>query len=288
MTHVLQGANVTAQWFMPKYPGAEFFSHLEKFCLHTTETTSWPGYDDGAKAPNATYHPRLRQVRQHFDSDRSSRALQDPSDTAVRENRDNVFQLEIIAFSDYARARDIGGLWIGDLNDEHYQDIAKMLQQLYVDLGLPLESTVHWHEGQKTAFNDVRLNSAQYDSYKGILGHCHVSGNVHWDPGGFYISRLMTILEDGMDWNDPVVKNLDTGTVLEVDQALSYIYTRQARQDVILESLGTDLEALDSDLARVEGKVDALSLGTIDYNLLATKVVEKLAATTELGFRPST
>jgi hypothetical protein len=187
--HVLDGANTTAQWYADDFTGA-LFSHLEKGLLHSTETRSWPGYSGGASAPNATYHPRLREIRQHFPNNRSARALRDPSDTVVRENRDFVWQLEIVAYSDKALARSVGGLWIGDLTASHYDDLARMFIQLHEDYGLPLQSTVKWREGYGSYYSGVRLAGPQYDAYRGILAHIHASGNTHWDVDGFYYSRL--------------------------------------------------------------------------------------------------
>ena len=186
---VLKGANITAQWYQDTYLGL-LFASLEKACLHTTETKSWPGYSGGASSPNATYHPLMRAIRQHHENNRSARALKDPSNTPVRENRDKVWQLEIIAYSDYALARSVGGLWIGDLRNEHYTDIAWMLIQLHHDHGLPLTSQIRWAEGQKTFVTGRRLTSSGWDACRGIATHFAVSGNSHWDAGGFRYSIL--------------------------------------------------------------------------------------------------
>lgn len=189
MSEVLRGANVSAQWYEDNFPGSTF-PRVDKFLLHSTETESWPGYKGGASAPNATYNPRARAIRQHFSNNRSSRALRDPSGTAVRENRDNVFQLEIIAYSDARLAATVDGLWIGDLTDSHFTDLANIAIQLHQDWGLPLTSTVGWNEGGKTPARGVRLSGPGYDAYRGILAHMHVSGNEHWDVGGFRWSRM--------------------------------------------------------------------------------------------------
>jgi hypothetical protein len=191
MAFVFKGANTTAQWYEDNFSGESVYSFLEKFLLHTTETEGWPGYSGGASAPNATYHPRLREIRQHFPNNYSARALRDPSDTTVRENRDRVCQLEIVAYSDKALARSVGGLWIGDLTDSHFTDLAWMAIQLNQDLGLPLQTSVTWKEGTGSYYGGVRLSGSSYDAYRGILGHVHASGNTHWDPGGLYVSRLM-------------------------------------------------------------------------------------------------
>jgi hypothetical protein len=194
-TIYIKGANTTAQWYQSKYQDASYFSRIDKFDLHTTETGGWPGYSAGASAPNATYYPKFRQIRQHFGINRSARALRDPSSTLVRENRDNVFQLEIICYSDYRLAVERGGLWVGDLTTSHMRDIAAMILQCHRDWDLPIQSSVTWREGRKTWYNDVRLSGPQFDAYRGILGHVHTSGNTHWDPGGFRYSRLKAALD---------------------------------------------------------------------------------------------
>jgi hypothetical protein len=193
-TIYLRGANITAQWYADNYPGTTF-PRVDKFLLHTTETGGWPGYSAGASAPNATYYPKWRQIRQHFGINRSSRALRDPSSTAVRENRDNVFQLEIICYSDYRLAVERGGIWVGDLTTTHMRDIAAMILQCHRDWDLPIQSSVTWREGRKTYYNDVRLTGPQFDAYRGILAHVHASGNDHWDVGGFYYSKLEAALD---------------------------------------------------------------------------------------------
>lgn len=199
MSRFLSGANRAAQYYQGRYPSASTFSRLEKFLIHTTETRGWPGYGGGASAPNATYYPERREIRQHFDNNRSARALRDPSGTAVRENRDNIFQLEIICYSSYSLVERFGGLWVGDLTDTHMRDIAEIINQLHADWDLPIQSSVTWREGRRTFYDNVRLSGPQFDAYRGILGHVHASGNSHWDPGGFRYSQLARHLTEDDD-----------------------------------------------------------------------------------------
>lgn len=187
---LLDNADHNTQWYQGAYPNAATFYRLDKFLVHTTETVFFPGYSGGASAPNATYDPRTRRIRQHFGANRSARALRDPSWTAVRENRDNVFQLEIVCYSAKNISETVSGLWVGDLTATHMRDIAAILLELHAKLGLPLQSSVTWREGRTSFYDDVRLTGSQYDAYRGILGHVHASGNTHWDPGGFRYSKL--------------------------------------------------------------------------------------------------
>jgi hypothetical protein len=239
-TIYLRGANITAQWYADNYSGTTF-PRVDKFLLHTTETGGWPGYSAGASAPNATYYPKFRQIRQHFGINRSSRALRDPSSTLVRENRDNVFQLEIICYSDYRLAVERGGIWVGDLTASHMRDIAAMILQIHRDWDLPLQSSVTWREGRKTWYDDVRLSGPQFDAYRGILGHVHTSGNTHWDPGGFRYSRL----ENALDYqlvNHPVYGS--GGVVVPPPPAPepppSLDLLRKATDMILVKQAGTD------------------------------------------------
>ena len=192
MALIIPGANITAQWYGDTFPGTKMAT-WEKFLLHSTETNSWPGYGGGASMPNATYHPRLRALRQHCSADRSARALRNPSSTPVSENRDNVLQVEIVAYSDYRLAAERGGLWIGDLTDAHMEDLARIHVWMHKLEGTPLRTDVRWAPGAKTSAGTAgkRLSGSQYDAARGVLAHFHASGNTHWDVGGFDIDRYM-------------------------------------------------------------------------------------------------
>jgi hypothetical protein len=288
----IRGANTSAQWYQSKYSGSTF-SRLEKFLIHTTETTGWPSYGGGASAPNATYHPRLRQTRQHFGINRSARALRDPSNTAVRENRDNVFQLEIICYSDYILAKKVGGLWVGDLTATHMRDIAAMVLQCHRDWGLPMQSSVTWREGRQGWYDNVRLSGSQYDAYRGILGHVHASGNTHWDPGGFRYSKLKAALSwqfanhpvygGGTTIPDPTVP----GGGFDPEEDMPYTDWPKADKDALAADLaravhersvqaGMETEPLGQAVGRTLAGVRRIETAQIDVDALAAAIVGKL------------
>jgi hypothetical protein len=304
-TIYLRGANITAQWYADNYPGTTF-PRLEKFLLHTTETGGWPGYSAGASAPNATYYPKFRQIRQHFGINRSARALRDPSSTAVRENRDNVFQLEIICYSDYRLAVERGGIWVGDLTDTHMRDIAAMILQCHRDWDLPIQSSVTWREGRKTYYNDVRLAGSQFDAYRGILGHVHASGNDHWDPGGFRYSKLKAALSwqlvnhpvygggttipdptvpggtlDPKDWFDMAtlgeLKQVVRDVLAEGGDATPYIDgSFQSRDTAIRRASVNAGNAVNAIKYQVLPELAALRAMQVDVDALAAAIVGKL------------
>ncbi|BAK34321.1 hypothetical protein MLP_13070 [Microlunatus phosphovorus NM-1] len=183
------------------YPGADL-SHdrsslsgitmpkIDKVLLHTTETSVWPGYADFA--PQLTVNPVTSEIRQHMPLNRSASTLRDPSDTAVRENRDDVVQIEIVGFSD---PKEEGSPYhVSAWGDQEYAFLGSILKWFTLEWGVPLPSTVGWvacpaSYGSKAK---QRLTSSQYDAYSGILSHQHAPGNDHGDPGNIDIARLLT------------------------------------------------------------------------------------------------
>lgn len=183
MTHARKypPASTTAQWFEPLFSRATF-SVIDKLLLHTTETSNWPGYDSGAKAPTLTYNPWVpagQRWRQHNWLNTSARALQDPTSTPVRENRDSVVQVEIIAYCNPATPayKQYG---VDKLPDHFYEDMGAFLAFLHTEWEVPL---VHAPMATYPPPDSIRFTSSQYDAFKGVLGHQNASGNTHGDPG---------------------------------------------------------------------------------------------------------
>lgn len=186
-------ADARTQWWEGAFPRGTF-SSIEKLLLHTTETGGWPGYASGSMAPTLTYHPRLRAWRQHCNVDRSARALVDPSGTAVRENRDNVVQIEIVAYADEALARQRGHLPVSELTDEQLGDLADFLAWLRAEWGgPPLAAPTFLPYPKSAGDSPVRMSGPTYDAFRGVLGHQHASGNSHGDPGALNVSRILQL-----------------------------------------------------------------------------------------------
>lgn len=184
-------ANTTAQWYETAFSRGTF-SRIEKILLHTTETTGWPGYSSGSMAPTLTYHPRQRAWRQHNYLDTSARALVDPSTTPVRENRDNVIQIEIIAYADEAKGRSVGGLPVSQLTDDMLKDLGEFIGWVHEQWGgPPLVAAKFIPYPSSYGNSSVRMTSSQYDAFQGVLGHQHASGNAHGDPGALNVPRIM-------------------------------------------------------------------------------------------------
>lgn len=185
-------ADRTTQWFGGQYPGTVMSMSHPKLLLHTTETPGgWPAYAAGSVAPTLTYEPWAHQWRAHFKANQSARALRDPSDTPVRENRADVVQVEIAAYCDPAQAHT--GKGIDKLDTQAYDDLGRFTAWLHLEWALPLQAQPVWLPYPKSygPNNTVRMTSSEYESYSGILGHQHAPGNVHGDPGNLDVPRIL-------------------------------------------------------------------------------------------------
>lgn len=189
-------ADRTSQWFAGTFPGTLMSDPLEKLLWHTTEGSNWPSYErngvKGSVAPQVTYHARAHAFHQHFPINRSARALQDPQGTSVKENRDGVVQVEIVASADRAYAAKHGLLYIADLDEQSIDDLGEFSAWLKREWGVPLEKAPIWLPYPASYGNsDARMTSAEYNAFRGHLGHMHASGNSHGDPGAFPIDRVL-------------------------------------------------------------------------------------------------
>ncbi len=171
--------------------GGVAMPRIDKLVLHTTESAGgWPGYQGGAITPTLTYEPWQHAWRQHLPINGSARALLDPSGTAVRENRDNVVQLEISCYCDPKHAD--SGKFVTHLDDRALDELGALVHWLHVEWGLPLQLAPRWLPYPASAGDSaVRMSGADYDAFRGILGHQHVSGNDHGDPGALDVAAIL-------------------------------------------------------------------------------------------------
>lgn len=175
-------ADRTTQWWEKDYTRG-VFTKIEKILFHTTETTGWPSYSKGSIAPTLTYKPATREWRQHNFLDTSARALGDPASTPVRENRDNVIQIEIIWYAGQ----------IGNLPDTAYRDLAEFVAYVRKEWGGP--SLNFANVGGPN--DDVHLTNAQYDAFNGLLGHANApKPSTHWDPGKLDYSKIVKYVRE--------------------------------------------------------------------------------------------
>ncbi|MFD8937336.1 LysM peptidoglycan-binding domain-containing protein [Streptomyces sp. NPDC059578] len=196
----------TSHWYGVRYPGSPM--EVNAVVLHTTEGRTLPTYGGGASAPTLTAVPDIRRKRllwyQHFDFDRSSRALVNRAG-GVETNTLNVAQLELVGTCDERNAKTWGGkrvnvdyLFWPAAPDWALAELAKVVRWAHDQHGVPMRSTVSWKAykkgqqgGSYGAGNGVRLSAGQWVDYRGWLGHQHVPENSHGDPGDLDFERVL-------------------------------------------------------------------------------------------------
>lgn len=186
------GANTTAQWFgNTKY--ALPMGPIEKIVLHTTEVDGWPGYSDGSVAPHLTwrYVPGAgRDIRQHFRFSQIGRALQNLAG-GVQTNADGCIQIELVGTCDPTYANGGKGLYWPAAPDVVLELLAVDLSWLCSEFGLPRTFVPTWLPYPRSYGNSAaRLTGAQFNAFRGILGHQHVPENEHGDPGALNVAKL--------------------------------------------------------------------------------------------------
>lgn len=221
------------QW-QPNLAGGATFTRVEKLLLHTTETQGWPGYP--GFAPQLTYNPWTHEWRQHMPLTRSATTLEDPSWTNVRENRDNIIQVEIVAYCDPNYARKYGHD-IHKIDEQAKKDLGEFAKWLHDNAGLNLESTVKWVDYPQSYGRNAsqRLSGPEFNAYKGILGHEHASGNVHGDPGKIDIEAILKYAKVGTQ-KSKATKKAWSGYLWTLKNAEAYDGTRKRRPDLDIKA----------------------------------------------------
>jgi hypothetical protein len=195
----------TAYWYQTNYPGD--VQEVNVVVLHTTEGTSVPSYSGGSEAPNLTLLPDLDAKRlrayQHFDFDRSSRALVNLSG-GVETNTLNVAQVELVGTCDpatHARwARDgAEHIYWPEAPDWALQGVADLLAWAHKNHGVPLSGPKTWkaYPASYGSSNGVRMTFSEWGSFKGVCGHQHVPENLHGDPGSLPFAAILAAAKGG-------------------------------------------------------------------------------------------
>ena len=147
-------------------------------CLHTTESD--PGTLSGVVSylyrigvmPHTCYDPSTGEEHIFLPPTENATALLHPPGTPETNNRaGGVFQIEIVG-----RSADCGSY-----DDAWYSRLRTYLVDWSTALGVPYVFYV-----------GPRMTDAQWadPSLQGLVGHCHVPNNDHWDPGTLDYNRL--------------------------------------------------------------------------------------------------
>jgi len=181
-----------ATWKGDGQSGGSYIGLPFRVVLHTTETSGVPGYGDGATAPHITYVPATGKWVQHTDFNTAARALRNVAG-GVQTNRANSLQVEIVCYS----AKNIADqrasrLWVGDLTDDHYQDLRDFLAWTYSSFSVsstwPGKQAFSSSEANASGF---RMSDVEWNEFGGVCAHQHVPENTHWDTGALDWTRVI-------------------------------------------------------------------------------------------------
>lgn len=143
-----------------------------KLVWHTTEGTSLPGY--AGSHPHFTLDFKRKQLYQHIPVTSGAMAL---VHGVVETNRAHAIQVELVGFASESP----------NWSDADYAQIAALARWIEKHCGVPRKCTVRFVPVGQTN----HLGSSQWLSYSGHLGHQHVPGNDHTDPGSFQIQKVI-------------------------------------------------------------------------------------------------
>lgn len=206
-----------------KYPGASLaYWHQDVYggdiqevnvaVLHTTEGRSVPTYGGGASAPNLTAAPDIEAKKlrwyQHFDIDRSSRALVNLAG-GVQTNTANVVQIELVGTCDPATHKKWGAaphVYWPEAPDWALAELADFLRWLNAHHGVPLVGPAKWPAYPTSYANGggQRMTGTAWNTFRGVCGHMHVPENTHGDPGAIDFPKLIALAKGGTIEEDPM------------------------------------------------------------------------------------
>lgn len=259
-----------------------------KACLHSTESSGWPTYRGWSELPHATILPDPGVgviVRQHLPFSQAGMALAHPAGTPET-NRAMVLQFELVGTCDPAGPR--GAYFWPAADDVVLADLyAKVVEPVSVGFGVPLVALPFTAYPASAGQNPGRLSWAAWAAYSGWLGHQHVPGNDHGDPGAFPWSRLLAL--GGTDMG-PV--DLTDAAIIKIADVVATRYKVRLADGSLTtrdDALGRDL-LLDQQAAaavtKLQGSVDALQAAlsrpvqvSVDVQALAGAVVAALPPT---------
>lgn len=167
--------------------------HLWRCVLHSTEGLSIESavgaYTTGGVPPTVTIDPDQQRKAQHIDTDRSAYAVMNQPG-GVETNRWRCVQCEIVMFADQAKAQQYGGLYVGDLTDQHYAFIRECLLELQADKPFTFNGPKFIHYPDSYGKTKYRMSFGEWEQFGGTCGHQHVPENLHGDPGELDRVRL--------------------------------------------------------------------------------------------------
>lgn len=176
--------------------GGSFTGGPPKGVLHTTETSGWPGYQNGKTCPHFTMRPNMTtlrlEIRQHVPVNVAARALVNNAG-GVQTNRDSAIQIELVGTCNPEWEGRAGYLYWPKAPMWALDQLRAFMRKLEASCGIRSVAVSPWLPYPSSYGNKrgQRLTLSQWDAYSGWLGHQHVPENTHGDPGNLNIAALM-------------------------------------------------------------------------------------------------
>lgn len=214
MSEFYPPADRKTQWFEDNFPGTRM--NINVGLWHTTEGTTWPGYEGGATAPNLTARPNIKgermEWRQHFRVNTSSRALRNASG-GVETNTLNVCQIELVGTCDPAHRRRWGTRTAGedylywpDAPTWALAGLSAFVRWMFTEQGVPLtcpprSAWVPYPDSANPA-KWARFGAGRWRTFTGWCGHQHAPENVHGDPGDMDVPSVILLARKSLGQPD--------------------------------------------------------------------------------------
>ena len=230
------GANTSAAWYQDTYGGDDM--NVNVVVLHTTEGRTLPGYGGGGSAPNLTAVPDFTAKKlkwyQHFDIERSSRALQNLAG-GVTTNTNNVCQVELVGTCDPTTHKKWGSsqhIFWPEAPDWALRDLADFLTWMHAQHQVPLTGPSKWPAYPSSyGATSARMTGAEWNAFKGVCGHLHVTENDHGDPGAIDFTRLIALAKGVSDEEDDVAL-----TDADIDKIAVAVATKTLTIDGVIDN----------------------------------------------------
>lgn len=255
-------------WIHDGYPGGsrqEFGNPINlawkqqpcKEVLHSTEGGGYPSaatYDDGRRAPHVTVDPwgPARSWRQHYPLTEAAWALKAG---AVSTNTMGAVQVEIIGTCDPRNAA-LAHMYVPGIAGEDLAYLVGLLRYLAREAGIPWRSVgLVWrpYPASYGVSASQRLSASAWSDFRGVIGHQHVPGNSHGDPGAIPIDQWLALGEptapeedDTMPTPDEIARAILNAPAYDGGPSVSHVLRALDRQwtDVTVERDGVAVPVL--------------------------------------------
>ncbi len=156
--------------------------------VHTTESNSSPSAAQNVAAyllrknlpSHQVYDPAYDNAEVLLPWAFPAKALRNLAGGVETNRRDNVFQVEIVA-------------WAGTIHEQSdtwYRNLAQYLYRCCAETGTPWVFPCKFQSASYEYRHVTRLSFREWLTADGVYGHCHVPENEHWDPGLLDVERL--------------------------------------------------------------------------------------------------